>query len=86
MSKSFRVVDFRQNLAGADCAPVVDVATPEQAVRQAIGEDLVRSGVKGEFVAKVYFQNGDSPMNMVRFYRKVEYDPGRSKRKVVSNH
>ena len=73
MTKSFRVVDGRQDAALVDTDIVVDgVQSPEAAVRDALGIKVVRSGAKRDLVAKVYWQPLDQPLTMVRLYAKTE--------------
>ena len=59
MSRSFRVVDLRAR-------------SPEEAAREALGIELVRSGAKRDIAAKVYWQPVGQPLTMVRLYSKVD--------------
>lgn len=73
MTKSFRVVDLRQDGPLVDTDVVVDgVQSPEAAVRDALGIKVVRSGARRDLVAKVYWQPIGQPLTMVRLYAKTE--------------
>lgn len=71
MAISYRVVDLRSPEAeGIDI--IIDVArSPEDAVRQALGLEVVRSGAKRDLVARVYWQTMGQPVNMVRLYSRA---------------
>lgn len=71
MTKSFRVVDLRQDALVIDTDIIVEgVLSPEAAVRDVLGIQVVRSGAKRDLVAKVYWQPVGQPLTMVRLYAK----------------
>lgn len=73
MAKSFRVVDLRQDGPLVDTDIIVEgVQSPEAAVRDVLGIQVVRSGAKRDLVAKVYWQPIGQPLTMVRLYAKTE--------------
>jgi hypothetical protein len=73
MAKSFRVVDLRQDALLTDTDIIVEGAqSPEAAVRDVLGIQVVRSGAKRDLVAKVYWQPLGQPLTMVRLYAKNE--------------
>ena len=73
MAKSFRVVDLRQDALLTDTDIIVEgVQSPEAAVRDVLGIQVVRSGAKRDLVAKVYWQPIGQPLTMVRLYAKNE--------------
>lgn len=73
MRKSFRVVDLRQDALLLDTDIVVEgVQSPEAAVRDVLGIQVVRSGASRDLVAKVYWQPLGQPLTMVRLYAKTE--------------
>jgi hypothetical protein len=73
MTKSFRVVDLRQDALVIDTDIIVEgVQSPEAAVRDVLGIQVVRSGAKRDLVAKVYWQPIGQPLTMVRLYAKSE--------------
>ena len=73
MAKSFRVVDLRENALVIDTDIIVEgVPSPEAAVRDVLGIQVVRSGAKRDLVAKVYWQPIGQPLTMVRLYAKTE--------------
>ncbi|HTO26997.1 MAG TPA: hypothetical protein VL017_00245 [Devosia sp.] len=73
MKKSFRVVDLRQDALLIDTDIIVEgVLSPEAAVRDVLGIQVVRSGAKRDLVAKVYWQPIGQPLTMVRLYAKAE--------------
>ncbi len=73
MTKSFRVVDLRPDALVADTDFIVEgVQSPEAAVRDVLGIQVVRSGAKRDLVAKVYWQPLGQPLTMVRLYAKGE--------------
>lgn len=71
MAISYRVVDLRSpDTEGIDI--IIDNArSPEDAVRHALGLDVVRSGAKRDLVARVYWQTLGQPVNMVRLYSRA---------------
>lgn len=73
MTKSFRVVDLRQDALLIDTDIIVEgVQSPEAAVRNVLGIQVVRSGAKRDLVAKVYWQPIGQPLTMVRLYAKTD--------------
>lgn len=73
MTKSFRVVDLRHDALVADTDIIVEgVQSPEAAVRDVLGIQVVRSGAKRDLVAKVYWQPLGQPLTMVRLYAKAD--------------
>ncbi|MET3925536.1 hypothetical protein [Devosia sp. 2618] len=72
MSVKHRVVDLRSGIIDPHEIIVEGARSPEDAVRQALGCDLVRSGQKRHLAARVYFQLPDQPVSMVRLYNKAE--------------
>lgn len=72
MTRSFRVVDLRQDALVFDTDIIIeDVQSPEAAAREALGVEVVRSGAKRDLVAKVYWQPLGQPLTMVRLYAKL---------------
>ena len=71
MAMAYRVVDVRTDVI--DLAEVIigSARSPEDAVRQALDIEVVRSGQSKDLVARVYWQATGQPMNMVRLYRRV---------------
>lgn len=74
MTISYRVVDLRNDVIDAQ-EVLVGGRSPEDAARQILGIDVVRSGSKKDLVARVYWQTVGHPMYMVRLYRKVADRP-----------
>lgn len=71
MAITYRVIDMRTD-APAPAETLVDgVRSPEEAVRQALGIDVVRSGHRRDLVARVYWQSTGQPVTMVRLYRRL---------------
>ena len=68
---SYRVIDLRTTSI-ASGETIVAARSPEDAARQALGVDLVRSGRRLDIKARVYFQLPGQPISMVRLYGKVE--------------
>lgn len=66
---SYRVIDL---IAPGQPEFEVKANSPELAARDALGEEVVRSGAKRDLRAKVYFQHPEQPVSMVRLYSKVE--------------
>ena len=64
---TFQVFDLRP----ATPTPPVEVqaASPEDAARQVLGQDVVRGGLPRDLVARVYWQNAGGK-SMVRLYSK----------------
>ncbi len=71
MALTYRVVDARNSDEDAVDILVEGVRSPEDAVRQALGIDVVRSGARKDLVARVYWQTLGQPMNMVRLYSRA---------------
>lgn len=65
----YRVVDLRSNVIDPHDIFVADATTPEEAVEKALGIVPVRGGLAKDLVARVYWQIGTRPVNMVRLYR-----------------
>ncbi|HTO28478.1 MAG TPA: hypothetical protein VL017_07790 [Devosia sp.] len=71
MAITYRVVDVRSDVIDPTEITITGARTPEDAARQALDLDLVRSGQRKDLVARVYWQAPDQPMNMVRLYRRI---------------
>lgn len=72
MATRYRVIDLRPT-AEPDNETIIEGAkSPEAAVRDALGLDLVRSGSKKDLMAQVYWQLTPEATNMVRLYARVE--------------
>nr|WP_314262368.1 hypothetical protein [uncultured Devosia sp.] len=71
MAQSYRVVDLRSEGENLGETHVEGVKSPEAAVKQALGLELVRSGAKKDLVAQVYWQIEPGSTNMVRLYSRV---------------
>jgi hypothetical protein len=67
MLRQFRVVDLTSEEVRPDV--LVDAASPEDAVAQALGLKVARSGARSNLAARVYWQMPNSPLTMVRLYR-----------------
>ena len=72
MVKVFRVVDLRSSDLDIE---IEGAQTPEEAARQALGIEVVRSGSRRDLVAKVYWQPLGQPLTMVRLYMKADSAP-----------
>jgi hypothetical protein len=75
MPLEYRVID----LSSPTIDPgerIVRSTSPERAVMDALGVQVVRSGSKQDIRARVYFQHPGQPVSMVRLYSKV--DKGKS--------
>jgi len=70
MTRIFEVVDLRPAFSGIRTP--IKAHSPEAAGRQLLGVELVRSGLPRNAVAKVYWQNPDEALNVVRLYTRVE--------------
>ena len=70
MAQSYRVVDLSGNLI-EPAERLVSANSPEAAASQVLEMELVRSGAKGDLMARVYWQVPGHALNMVRLYRKV---------------
>lgn len=71
MAVSYRVVDLRIPEQDALDVVIENARSPEDAVRQTLGLEVVRSGSKRDLVARVYWQTLGQPMNMVRLYSRA---------------
>lgn len=70
MAISYRVVDVRTDIIEAEII-IEGARSPEDAVRQALGVEVVRSGRRKDLVARVYWQSLGHPTTMVRLYSRV---------------
>jgi hypothetical protein len=71
MALTYRIVDVREKLDNAVDILVDSARSPEDAVRQALGVTVVRSGSRKDLVARVYWQSLGQPLNMVRLYSRA---------------
>ena len=71
MPNEYRVIDLQTEVRDPD-PPTVTAHTPEKAAELALGVELVRSGRPSNVRARVYFQQPDQPMTMVRLYERAE--------------
>nr|WP_295887978.1 hypothetical protein [uncultured Devosia sp.] len=71
MTITYRVVDVRSDIIDPQETTITGARTPEDAARQALDLDVVRSGQRKDLVARVYWQSPGQPMNMVRLYRRI---------------
>jgi hypothetical protein len=71
MTLSYRVLDMRTDTTNPAEFTVARARSPEDAVRQALGLELVRSGHRRDLIARVYWQPDGQPVTMVRLYRRV---------------
>jgi hypothetical protein len=71
MTTSYRVLDMRTEMTSPAELTVARARSPEDAARQALGLDLVRSGHRRDLIARVYWQPEGQPVTMVRLYRRV---------------
>lgn len=68
----FEVVDLRTDVITASTF-IEGVSSPEEAAQRALGIKVIRSGARGDLVARVYWQASlGSARNMVRVYAKAE--------------
>jgi len=58
-------------VAGIDIV-IEGARSPEEAAREALGMELVRSGARRDMVAKVYWQPIGQPLTMVRLYARTD--------------
>ena len=70
MPTEYRVIDLSSPTIDPD-EHVVQSTSPERAVMEALGIEVVRSGPKHDLRARVYFQHPGQPVSMVRLYSKV---------------
>jgi len=75
MALNYRVVDVRTDVIDPQEINVEGARSPEDAVRQGLGVDVVRSGHRRDLVARVYWQSLGQPVTMVRLYRRLETAP-----------
>ncbi|SFV27964.1 hypothetical protein SAMN05216456_0404 [Devosia crocina] len=69
--KTFRVVELNAEQA-TEAEHTVRAATPEAAVQQALGIEVVRGSSKTiRPVARVYWQDTPAQTNMVRLYPRI---------------
>lgn len=71
MANTYRVLDMRASVSDATEITIESARSPEEAVRQALDTDVVRSGHRRDIVARVYWQPQGQPITMVRLYRRV---------------
>lgn len=73
MAVQYRVVDMRADAADALDILIEGVNSPEEACRQALGIEAVRSGHGSALVAEVHFEMLGRPPTLVRLYRKPKW-------------
>ncbi len=71
MAITYRVVDIRGDVIDPKETLITGARTPEDAVREALKLEVVRSGQRKDMVARVYWQLPGEPMNMVRLYQRM---------------
>ncbi|HEV7345450.1 MAG TPA: hypothetical protein VGN60_07440 [Devosia sp.] len=71
MAIVYRVVDVRTDVIDPVEITISTARSPEEAARQALDVEVVRSGSRKDIVARVYWQAAGQPMNMVRLYRRA---------------
>ncbi len=71
MPHQYRVVDLARSTIDPD-EVIVQASSPERAVLEALGVEVVRSGSKRDLRARVYFQHPGQPLTMVRLYSKLD--------------
>ncbi|QQR34843.1 hypothetical protein JI749_10665 [Devosia oryziradicis] len=71
MAITYRVVDIRGDVIDPKETLITGARTPEDAVREALKLEVVRSGQRKDMVARVYWQLPGEQMNMVRLYRRI---------------
>jgi hypothetical protein len=79
MANTYRVVDLRTNIIAPTETTVTTARSPEDAVRQVLGLEVVRSGHRKDLVARVYWQPVGQPVTMVRLYGRVAGETGSSR-------
>lgn len=67
----YRIIDLQVEAINPD-EIVVCASSPERAVREALGIEVVRSGSRRDLRARVYFQHPGQPLSMVRLYTKAQ--------------
>ena len=75
MPTQYRVIDLSSPAIVPD-ERIVQSTSPERAVMEALGVEVVRSGSKRDLRARVYFQHPGQPVSMVRLYSKAENRQG----------
>jgi hypothetical protein len=65
----YRVIDLRNPEIEHE-ERMVSAASPEAAARHFLGTEVVRSGARKNLIARVYWQNPNQPLNMVRLYSR----------------
>jgi hypothetical protein len=71
MAMHYRVVDLRPQDTPEIDIIIEGARSPEDAVRRALGLEVVRSGSRRDLVARVYWQMVGQPLNMVRLYTRT---------------
>lgn len=71
MPLEYRVIDLSTSTIDPD-ERIVQTTSPERAVLEALGVEVVRSGPKRDLRARVYFQHPGQPVSMVRLYLKAD--------------
>lgn len=71
MAITYRVVDLRTDAIDPTETIVETARSPEDAGRQVLGVDVVRSGHRKDLVARVYWQPMGQPVTMVRLYGRI---------------
>lgn len=70
MPIQYRIIDLATSVIDPR-ELVVQASSPERAVLEALGVEVVRSGSKPDLRARVYFQHPGQPVSMVRLYSKA---------------
>ncbi|MGB3335973.1 MAG: hypothetical protein WBA73_02230 [Devosia sp.] len=71
MAITYRVVDLRTDIVDPAEIIIESARSPEDAVRQALEVEAVRSGQRKDLIARVYWQPIGQPVTMVRLYRRI---------------
>ena len=71
MAITYRVIDVRTDVIDSAEITISGARSPEDAVRHALGLEVVRSGHRKDLVARVYWQPTGQPVTMVRLYTRV---------------
>ena len=71
MAITYRVVDLRADVVEPAEIIIENARSPEDAVRQALEVEAVRSGQRKDLIARVYWQPAGQPVTMVRLYRRI---------------
>lgn len=72
MANTYRVVDLRTDDIDPRQIIIEGARSPEEAARQALELDVVRSGQRKDLVARVYWETSGQPVTMVRLYRRID--------------